>query len=53
MVTLSTGHVTSGPRRTIAAEVDKPQLMITEKSCLTCEWYTIESENILNTIGKL
>jgi hypothetical protein len=52
MVKLVNGDVTSDLRRPLAAEIDKPPLLTTHKTHITCERYTIDAKHVLNTDGK-
>jgi hypothetical protein len=52
VVELSNGDVTSGLRRSLAAEIDKRPLMTAQKSPITSERYTADSANVLNTNRK-
>jgi hypothetical protein len=52
MVKLSNGDVTSDLRRPLAAEIDIPPLLSTQKTHITCERYTIDAKHVLNTDRK-
>jgi hypothetical protein len=52
VVALSTGDVTSGLGRPLAAEIDKPPLLTNEKSHITCERCAIDRKFVLNTDRK-
>jgi hypothetical protein len=52
MVKLSNGDVTSDLRRPLAAEIDIPPILSTEKTHITCEWYTIDAKHIMSTNRK-
>jgi hypothetical protein len=52
VVALSTGDVTSGLVRPLAAEIDKPPLVTNEKSRITCERCAINRKFVLNTNRK-
>jgi hypothetical protein len=52
VVVLSTGDVTSGVKRTLEAEIDKPPLLTSHKTHITCERYTIDAKHVLNTVRK-
>jgi hypothetical protein len=51
-VKLLNGDVTSDLRRLLAAEIDKPPLLTTHKTHITCERYTIVAKHVLNTDRK-
>jgi hypothetical protein len=52
MVKLLNGDVTFDLRRPLAAEIDKPPLLTTQKTHVTCERYTIDAKHVLNTDRK-
>jgi hypothetical protein len=52
VVKLSNGDVTSDLRRPLPAEIDKPPLFTSQKTHITCEWYTIDAKHVLNTDKK-
>ena len=52
MVKLSNGNVTSDLRRPLAAEIDIPPLLSTQKTHITCERPTIDAKHVLNTDRK-
>jgi hypothetical protein len=52
MVKLSNGDVTSDLRRPLAAEIDIPPLLSTQKTPITCERYTVDAKHVLNTDRK-
>jgi hypothetical protein len=52
VVELLNGNVTSGSRRLLAAEIDKPPLLTNEKTQITCERCTIDTKHVLNTNRK-
>jgi hypothetical protein len=52
MVELLNGDVTSDLRRPLAAEIDKPPLLTSQKTHITCERYTIDAKYVLNTDRK-
>jgi hypothetical protein len=53
VVKLLNGDVISDLRRPLAAEIDKPPLLTSHKTHITCERYTIYAKLILNTDKKL
>jgi hypothetical protein len=52
MVKLSNSDVTPDLRRPLAAEIDIPPLLNTQKTHITCERYTIDAKHVLNTDRK-
>jgi hypothetical protein len=52
VVEVSNSHVTSGSRRPLAADIDKPPLLTCEKLPMTGERYAIDSKLVLNSFRK-
>jgi hypothetical protein len=52
VVELLNGDVASDLRHPLAAEIDKPPLLTSQKTHITCERYTIDAKHVLNTDRK-
>jgi hypothetical protein len=48
VVALSTGDVTSGLQRSLAAEIDKRPLLTPQKTPIISERYTVDNKHVLN-----
>jgi hypothetical protein len=53
MVALSTCDVISGLERPLAMKIEKPPILVNEKSHITCERHAMGSKLVLNANKKL